>query len=257
MKVKTSRPKAALAAFFAAILLLGLNQVVARAGEGGAVQAVQAAHDIKAGQVITAQDIEPVVIHGKVTGLATQKDVLNKVAVYDLAAGQLLMQSQVGNTAEREGLKTGEVGMRVAVDLVTSAGVVPGDRVDVLVSGKTQGQANQQAQATVQPLVYNIRVVNVVNNSNEEVTKPAATAKSGALSTGVSSDLPAAVELALTPAQAEQLALSEATAKLILVIAPWPENQAQGQGFEEINPPASSTTTQGQAPVNQPGTPAK
>ncbi|MDA8335029.1 MAG: RcpC/CpaB family pilus assembly protein [Peptococcaceae bacterium] len=221
MRIRTSRSKAALAALIAALLLVGVNQVMVRAGIGDPVQAVAAVREIHAGQVVTAGDLQPVAIHGKVAGLASEQTAVNKVAVYDLAAGQLVMSDQVGDVPEREGLKFGEVGMRVPVDLVTSAGVVPGDRVDVVMAGKNQGQMNQEPQATVQTVEKNLRVVSVVNNSNQPVTTPVATGQSGALLPGMNAGLPAAVELAMTPAQAQQVALAETSGRLILVEDPW------------------------------------
>jgi len=171
------------------------------------------------------------------------KDAIGKITAYELIPGQPLLKNQISNKPMRAGLYQGEVGVRIAVDAVTYGGAQPGDYVDVLAQiSRGNGQPT-----TISVLYNHIRVVAEYNGQGQIITKATQqTAGTPTLTMGANgSTLPSFVELAVTPAQRDQLL---SAGRVILSVNPWDQG---------LNNPDIQGVSQGNTPTNLPEGPSQ
>jgi pilus assembly protein CpaB len=132
---------------------------------------------------------------GQLTGPAN----VQRLALRTFAAGEPILSSEVTAPGGRLNLSTVlEPGMQaVAVRSSDVAGVggflVPGDRVDVLLTRATS-QADEKQNSITQVVAENVRVLGVDQSDNEEADKPT---------------VAKAVTLEVAPAQAQAIALGQ------------------------------------------------
>lgn len=228
--MKKSRLMAAAGAAAVFVAATALSSLAAHAGIPKRMTAVEATRSIPAGTEIRASELTTVTFHGQPpTGLVTAIGLAaGKLAAHRIAKGEILFQADVSKTVERDGLKPGEVGFMIPVSLVTAAEATPGSRVDVM-AGTTAsgyGAAAKNAQA-VGFVAHSLRVVQVVTSSNTP-TQATKTSNGSVLSSG---NVPAAVELAVAPQEAQLLAqIQYEGEKLTLVLDPWPASRRNQTG---------------------------
>lgn len=176
------------------------------------VQVVAVAQDIKFGQPIERQALRFVSWPRKAVppGAFTSADQLlpatgqqPRRAKYAMAAGQLVLASQVSDFGEKvtlvQNLGPNRRAMAIKVDAVTAVGgfVTPGDRVDVLL---TQGRHDDLRTVTI---LQNVRVLGVDQDANEQ-TDTANVAKT--------------VTVEVTPEESQKLALAQKAGSLSLTL---------------------------------------
>ena len=245
MRVKLNRTQAIVASIALGLFATLLLQMTARAG-GRTVLVVT--RPVPLGQAVSTQDISAV--SGAPRALAAHAIAVLGAAVghtarVALVPGQVLVQGDLGPPLQ-QGLHPGEEGIIIPADLVSSGGALPGDYVNVrVVPGQTSSGISTSLQPTTSgsapPLLTHVRVVAVYNASGQPITAHSAG------NTFAASNVPAAVELAVQPAQASLLAAYEG-ARLLLTIAPWASTTSAVTTPQAVSPllqpvPSAPTTS--------------
>ena len=175
------------------------------------VKALVAAHNLDVGTLIHDPDIKSVPWPGAIPANAIKKkeDIIGRGVVNAIYDGELIMENRLAPKGAGGGL-AGMIpsGMRaVAVrvnDVVGVAGfVIPGMRVDILISGAPPG-SNGSASTETRTLLQNIEVLSAGQDYKKDSEgKPV---------------LVQVVNLLVTPAQAEELSLAanQTTIQLVL-----------------------------------------
>jgi pilus assembly protein CpaB len=197
---------------------------------------VAAAKDIPLGAVITQADLTTITIAGTAPKGAILKpeDAVGRGVISEIYQGEPILESRLAGVGSGGGLApTIPEGMRacaVRVDEVVGVAgfVIPGSRVDVLVSGNPPG-ANTQGVET-QTLLQNIQVL----SAGTDIAKDAE---------GKPQQVQV-VNLLVTPEQAETLSLASNTLKIQLVL----RNPLDTQ-MAKVPPEAMSNIFLGTAPV--------
>jgi len=216
------------------VLTLVLGWTATTAASRRVVPVVVAARAVPANTVLTAADLTTVALAGHVPSsyLHQPSALIGKTLVHALAADQPVLLDDVGRSAQRQGLTPSEVGVYLPVNLASSAGVVPGDRVDVLWTGGSQsrGASPLQPGAT---LLTGARVLAVVTSTGSAVLPAKNTSQTvGSLAAAV----PAAVELAVPRQAAGNVALAAASGQIWLALDPWGTPGSLGIGSTEPTP---------------------
>jgi pilus assembly protein CpaB len=219
-------------------------------------QVIVAARQIEAGTIIKEADIKVGPWPGAVpAGMATKKEaVLERGAIAAIYAGEPVMENRLAAAGAGGGLAaTIPPGMRaVAVrvnDVVGASGfVVPGMRVDVLISGLPPGVTANNPK--VKTLLQNIEVLSAGQNFQKDAEgKPVAVQ---------------VVNLLVNPEQAEMLSLASNETRIQLVLRnPLDTQQATAPGTqlatlygEPVQKPApvagTSTRSRSAAPAAKP-----
>lgn len=172
---------------------------------------VAAAKDIPLGAVITTADLTTMTIAGSPPKGAILKpeDAVGRGAISEIYQGEMVLESRLAGVGSGGGLApTIPQGMRacaVRVDEVVGVAgfVIPGMRVDVLVSGSPPNQGGNQNIET-QTLLQNIEVLSAGTDIQKDAQgKPQQVQ---------------VVNLLVTPAQAETLSLAAGNLKIQLVL---------------------------------------
>ena len=173
-------------------------------------QLVAAAKDIPLGAVITKADLTTITIAGTAPKgtILKMDDAVGRGVISEIFQGEPILESRLAGIGSGGGLApTIPQGMRacaVRVDEVVGVAgfVIPGSRVDVLVSGNPPG-ANTQGVET-QTLLQNIQVLSAGTDIQKDAEgKPQQVQ---------------VVNLLVTPEQAETLSLASNTLKIQLVL---------------------------------------
>jgi Flp pilus assembly protein CpaB len=182
-----------------------------------------AARDIQPGQPIDAGSVTVVPVRGQAAPtLLTKGDlegIVGRTVDYEIPAGTPISRNDIADQPQRDGLDQDQVGVWLPVNLENGGDVMPGDRVDIFTS------TNNAVSASGRPALAYVRVVRSVNSSGADLDSARQVNTIGA--TPVSSPgVPAAVEVAVTPAQASELASLMQSSHLILALSPWPPDDA-------------------------------
>jgi pilus assembly protein CpaB len=178
--------------------------------QGQATPIVVAAHDIQLGAVIHEGDVKLGQWIGPLpkNAIAKIEPALGRGVITALYDGEPVLESRLAPLGSGGGLAaTIKLGMRAFAvkvnDVVGVAGfVVPGMRVDVLISGTSPGSAAQGAR--VKTLLQNIEVLSAgANYQKDEEGKPVQVQ---------------VVNLLVTPEQAEVLSLASNETRIQLVL---------------------------------------
>jgi len=197
---------------------------------------VAAAKDIPLGAVLTQADLTTITIAGTAPKGAILKpeDAVGRGVISEIFQGEPILESRLAGVGSGGGLApTIPEGMRacaVRVDEVVGVAgfVIPGSRVDVLVSGNPPG-ANTQGVET-QTLLQNIQVLSAGTDIQKDAEgKPQQVQ---------------VVNLLVTPEQAETLSLASNTLKIQLVL----RNPLDTQ-MAKVPPEAMSNIFSGTAPA--------
>lgn len=252
----------AMAAVAIGVGTLILNIVGAQASQGKTEKIVVASTSIPAGTPVTSSEVTLKSIAGLSNGLASTSLVVGQEAIHGIVAGEPITTSMVAKKATRLGLATGQVGLWINVNLVTSALVHPGNIVDVIFASNGGGgtqQAQQQIQSMQgQVLVSGTHVVQVANSNGQIIGSQS----NSSITNASNATVPAAVELAVSQQQATQLVSAQTLGTLTLVQDPWsngqtsaisdfiptsiaPSNAATGTGTVTSTPPSKTPTTTG------------
>lgn len=175
-------------------------------------QLVAAGKDIPLGAVITKADLTTITIEGGPPKGAVLKvdDAVGRGVISEIYQGEPILESRLAGVGSGGGLApTIPEGMRacaVRVDEVVGVAgfVIPGMRVDVLVSGTPPGQNNGNQGVETQTLLQNIEVL----SAGTDITKDAE---------GKPQQVQV-VNLLVTPEQAETLSLASNSLKIQLVL---------------------------------------
>jgi pilus assembly protein CpaB len=171
---------------------------------------VSAAKDIPLGAVLTTDDLTTMTLTGTPPkgALFKQEDAIGRGAITQISQGEPILDNQLAGLGSGGGLApTIPQGMRacaVRVDEVVGVAgfVIPGMRVDVLVSGNPPGSANEGV--VTETILQNIQVLSAGTDIQRDATgKP--------LQVQV-------VNLLVTPEQAELLSLASNSLKIQLVL---------------------------------------
>jgi pilus assembly protein CpaB len=171
-----------------------------------------ASRDLPVGALVKTGDLQAVTWEGPlpVQSIIQAADALNRGVVEKIYKGEPIVESRLAPKGGGAGLAaTIPAGMRaVAVhvnDVVGVAGfVVPGMRVDVLVSGLPPGDSRNSLGTQTRTLLQNIEVLSAGQNMHKDVEGKPATVP--------------VVNLLVTPEQAEILSLASNEAKIQLVL---------------------------------------
>lgn len=261
----------AVAILMAAIASFGVYMAVrsmpVREVEIARVQAVVAARPLMVGTLVTKDDVKlvPWPAANKVPGSFTEVErVVNRGVVGSLSENEPLTEGKLAPLGSGAGLPpTITEGMRALSirvnEIIGVAGfVIPGTRVDVLVtvSGGQEGQVKEEAQTRV--VLSNVQVLTAGTRYDQE----RATKDGKAIRTNV-------VTLLLTPQDAETLTLASAKGSIMLTlrnpmdVAPV---ETEGARYSELlgkmAPPPVKTTVAGRTiaravPKPQPPPPPK
>lgn len=239
---------AVLSGLVAAILVF---VALARSGGGGdetstpavtTAKVVVAQRDIPARSEITADTVQvvevpaPLVVKGAFVDV---QPLIGETTRYPIAAGEQITRVKVGPQTEGDGLAfvvpKGQRALSVRVDEVSGVGglLLPGDRVDVIAVFSTTEVGSDKAVT----LLQNIEVLAVAQKAQEPVppaqADTAAPPESGAVSTSGQPPKDAkpqpdarTVTLAVTPEQAQLLALVQDNGKVWLSLRPFGEDAA-------------------------------
>jgi pilus assembly protein CpaB len=197
---------------------------------------IAAAKDIPLGAVLTQADLTTITIAGAAPKGAILKpeDAVGRGVISEIYQGEPILESRLAGVGSGGGLApTIPQGMRacaVRVDEVVGVAgfVIPGSRVDVLVSGNPPG-ANTQGVET-QTLLQNIQVLSAgINIQKDAEGKPQQVQ---------------VVNLLVTPEQAETLSLASNSLKIQLVL----RNPLDTQ-IAKVPPTAMSNVFSGTAPA--------
>jgi pilus assembly protein CpaB len=198
---------------------------------------VAAAKDIPLGAVLTQADLTTITIAGTAPKGAILKpeDAVGRGVISEIFQGEPILESRLAGVGSGGGLApTIPEGMRacaVRVDEVVGVAgfVIPGSRVDVLVSGTPPGGNGSQGIET-QTLLQNIQVL----SAGTDIAKDAE---------GKPQQVQV-VNLLVTPEQAETLSLASNTLKIQLVL----RNPLDTQ-MAKVPPEAMSNIFSGTAPA--------
>jgi pilus assembly protein CpaB len=213
---------------------------VAASKPAATVQVVAAAKDIPLGAVLTTADLTTITMSGSAPKGAILKpeEAVGRGVISEIYQGEPIFESRLAGVGSGGGLAPAiPDGMRacaVKVDEVVgvSGFVIPGMRVDVLVSGvppTSGGGGNTQTMQT-QTLLQNIEVL----SAGTDITKDAE---------GKPQQVQV-VNLLVTPAQAESLSLASNSLKIQLVL----RNPLDTQ-IAKVPPTAMSNIFSGTAPA--------
>jgi len=175
-------------------------------------QLVAAAKDIPLGAVITKADLTTITIDGTAPKGTIMKmdDAVGRGVISEIFQGEPILESRLAGIGSGGGLApTIPQGMRacaVRVDEVVGVAgfVIPGSRVDVLVSGNPPGPSANTEGVETQTLLQNIQVL----SAGTDIAKDAA---------GKPQQVQV-VNLLVTPEQAETLSLASNSLKIQLVL---------------------------------------
>jgi len=175
-------------------------------------QVLAAAKDIPLGAVITKADLTTITIAGTAPKGAVVKmdDAVGRGAISEIYQGEPILESRLAGVGSGGGLApTIPEGMRacaVRVDEVVGVAgfVIPGMRVDVLVSGNPPGPGANTQGVVTQTLLQDIQVL----SAGTDITKDAE---------GKPQQVQV-VNLLVTPEQAETLSLASNSLKIQLVL---------------------------------------
>jgi pilus assembly protein CpaB len=175
-------------------------------------QLVAAAKDIPLGAVITKADLTTITIDGTAPKGTIMKmdDAVGRGVISEIFQGEPILESRLAGIGSGGGLApTIPQGMRacaVKVDEVVGVAgfVIPGSRVDVLVSGNAPGPGGANEGVQTQTLLQNIQVLSAGTDIQKDAEgKPQQVQ---------------VVNLLVTPEQAETLSLASNTLKIQLVL---------------------------------------
>jgi len=205
---------------FAFIVALGASFLVYRSivgkvasmAEKSKTRILVAARDLPVGTLIKAEDLRMTEGSGPALPQAISKpeDALNRGVLATIYGGEAIVENRLAPKGAGAGLAaTIPAGMRaVAVrvnDVVGVAGfVVPGMRVDVLVSGLPPGDARTALGTQTRTLLQNIEVLSAGQNIQKDTEGKPVTVQ--------------VVNLLVTPEQAETLSLASNETKIQLVL---------------------------------------
>jgi len=200
-------------------------------------QVVAAAKDIPLGAVITKADLTTITLGGSAPKGAILKmdDAVGRGVISEIYQGEPVLESRLAGIGSGGGLApTIPQGMRacaVRVDEVVGVAgfVIPGSRVDVLVSGNPPGPGGNTEGVQTQTLLQNIQVL----SAGTDIAKDAE---------GKPQQVQV-VNLLVTPEQAETLSLASNSLKIQLVL----RNPLDTQ-MAKVPPTAMSTIFTGTAP---------
>ena len=173
---------------------------------------VAAAKDIPLGAVITQADLTTITIAGTAPKGAILKpeDAVGRGVISEIFQGEPILESRLAGVGSGGGLApTIPQGMRacaVRVDEVVGVAgfVIPGSRVDVLVSGNPPGPGGNTEGVQTQTLLQNIQVLSAGTDIQKDAEgKPQQVQ---------------VVNLLVTPEQAETLSLASNSLKIQLVL---------------------------------------
>jgi pilus assembly protein CpaB len=173
---------------------------------------VAAAKDIPLGAVLTQADLTFITIGGSAPKGAILKteDAVGRGVISEIYQGEPVLESRLAGVGSGGGLApTIPQGMRacaVRVDEVVGVAgfVIPGSRVDVLVSGNPPGPGGNTQGVQTQTLLQNIQVLSAGTDIQKDAEgKPQQVQ---------------VVNLLVTPAQAETLSLASNSLKIQLVL---------------------------------------
>lgn len=183
-----------------------------------------AARDIPVGTQIEDSDLELVSVPEVVADkwLADKNRVVGKIARVTILKGSYISEHALREGAER---KPGHVGVMVAIDLASSAGVEAGDLVDIHVLDKRDRETR-----TAPALARNIRVLRVVTPSGED--RPISPEEEGIVGGAGGEEKAAAVFLEIPQDLAEPVVFYAAQKSIYLVQSAVPVEQPPA------NPPA-------------------
>ncbi|MGB8028899.1 MAG: Flp pilus assembly protein CpaB [Terracidiphilus sp.] len=173
---------------------------------------VAAAKDISLGAVLTSADLTTMQLESTPPKGAILKpeDAIGRGAITQISQGEPILDSFLAGYGSGGGLApTIPQGMRacaIKVDQVVGVAgfVIPGMRVDVLVSGNPLGTGTSQADEVTKTILQNIQVLSAGTDiQRDEEGKPQQVQ---------------VVNLLVTPEQAEQLSLASNSLKIQLVL---------------------------------------
>ena len=175
-------------------------------------QLVAAAKDIPLGSVITKADLTTITIAGTAPKgtILKMDDAVGRGVISEIFQGEPILESRLAGIGSGGGLApTIPQGMRacaVRVDEVVGVAgfVIPGSRVDVLVSGNAPGPGGANEGVQTQTLLQNIQVL----SAGTDIAKDAE---------GKPQQVQV-VNLLVTPEQAETLSLASNSLKIQLVL---------------------------------------
>jgi pilus assembly protein CpaB len=201
-------------------------------------QVVAAAKDIPLGAVITKADLTTITIGGSAPKgtILKMDDAVGRGVISEIYQGEPVLESRLAGIGSGGGLApTIPQGMRacaVRVDEVVGVAgfVIPGSRVDVLVSGNPPGPGGNTEGVQTQTLLQNIQVL----SAGTDIAKDAE---------GKPQQVQV-VNLLVTPEQAETLSLASNSLKIQLVL----RNPLDTQ-MAKVPPTAMSTIFTGTAPA--------
>ena len=200
-------------------------------------QVVAAAKDIPLGAVITKADLTTITMGGSAPkgSILKMDDAVGRGVISEIYQGEPVLESRLAGIGSGGGLApTIPQGMRacaVRVDEVVGVAgfVIPGSRVDVLVSGNPPGPGGDVGGVQTQTLLQNIQVL----SAGTDIAKDAE---------GKPQQVQV-VNLLVTPEQAETLSLASNSLKIQLVL----RNPLDTQ-VAKVPPSAMSTIFTGTAP---------
>jgi pilus assembly protein CpaB len=172
---------------------------------------VSAAKDIPLGAVLQASDLSTITIAGAAPkgAIVKPEEAIGRGVIKDITQGEPVLESQLAGLGSGGGLApTIPDGMRASAvrvdEVVGVAGfVIPGMRVDVLVSGNPPGEAASQGVVT-KTILQNIQVLSAGTDIQRDAEgKPQQVQ---------------VVTLLVTPEQAEMLSLASNSLKIQLVL---------------------------------------
>ena len=201
-------------------------------------QVVAAAKDIPLGAVITKADLTTITIGGSAPKgtILKMDDAVGRGVISEIYQGEPVLESRLAGIGSGGGLAPPiPQGMRacaVRVDEVVGVAgfVIPGSRVDVLVSGNPPGPGGNTEGVQTQTLLQNIQVL----SAGTDIAKDAE---------GKPQQVQG-VNLLVTPEQAETLSLASNSLKIQLVL----RNPLDTQ-MAKVPPTAMSTIFTGTAPA--------
>jgi pilus assembly protein CpaB len=174
-------------------------------------QVVAAAKDIPLGAVLTTADLTTMTLAGTPPkgAILKQEDAVGRGVITQISQGEPILDSQLAGLGSGGGLApTIPQGMRacaVRVDEVVGVAgfVIPGMRVDVLVSGNPPGEGASQGVVT-ETILQNIQVLSAGTNIQRDAEGKAQQVQ--------------VVNLLVTPDQAQLLSLASNSLKIQLVL---------------------------------------
>jgi len=191
-----------------------------------------AAHPIRSGTLLRNEDIAwkevptaEVHVGNILRGQISEAELVGAIARRSFAAGERLIASELVKPSERQFLaavlKPGTRAVSIAIDLPQSAAglILPGDRVDVILTQSFDAKAADSTRKSVAETVLRDVQVIAVNQSLGKTAK-AGTEPHGAFAPATASRPPNTVTFELTERQAEQLFVAAQLGRLQLSVRP-------------------------------------